>query len=204
MFMDVCDELPEEKKDEHFLIDIAIPLGRESPPKSVTRPDTPSPRPSFISSMYRRFTQRRPRNVSRNTSTSIPHVTKEEYRHWYFKQALERINKDSAYLPYIHKSVLVDKQFARLTVDKKFDITDGTNKLKFNKPLTYKQINAIKDDILELYADDIAEVKVFVHNYLAIRLKDIKSLHAATSRNLVSRKTRSNYAHTKNIMQYLG
>ena len=49
--MDVCDEIPKEDKNEHFLIDIAIPLHKTFPnARSIARS---TPRPSFMTSTNR-------------------------------------------------------------------------------------------------------------------------------------------------------
>lgn len=178
MFMDVCDQLPNKDKNERVLEVMAIPLHR-SP--------TPTPRPSFMRSMYRRLTQRR---SSRSTRTE-PTVTKEAYRKWYMKAACEFFKRELYFIGSIDKSVLIDKEFAKMAVDEKLDIIN-------NEPLnmdvdhlrTLTEINKYRADVLRMYRYDTDEIKVFIDHYLTIRLKDKVKLLIASSVDPIERKTK--------------
>ena len=80
LFMDVCDKMSDEDKDEQFLIDISIPLHRPFPNASIPSPSRSTSRPSYMTSMYQRLTRRRQPNSSPNV-TSERHVTSEEYKY---------------------------------------------------------------------------------------------------------------------------
>jgi hypothetical protein len=199
IFMGVCDQLPDANKNEHVLEVMAIPLHR--PPMPTPRP---TPRPSFMRSMYRRLTHRR----SRSTRTDPPEITPEAYRKWYMKSCVLFIKGDTDFLLFIDKDVLLDKEFAKLAVDEKVDITMGNDHLKMDKYLTDKELDKIKSDIFLLYAEliqHIPQIKVFVHHYLAIRLKDRINLHTASRGGLVTRKTRfSNAISNARVISFLG
>jgi hypothetical protein len=87
LFMDVCDKMSDEDKDEQFLIDISKPLQdisillhRPFPNASIPSPSRSTSRPSYMTSMYQRLTRRRQPNSSPNV-TSERHVTSEEYKY---------------------------------------------------------------------------------------------------------------------------
>ena len=179
LFMDVCDEMPNEDKDAHFLKDISIPLHRPFTNASMPSPSRSTTRPSFMTSMYQRFTRRRPAsNASRRNASSNSSVTNEQYRNWYIKTSVDCIKREGEIdlLRFIDKSVLIDKRFAKEAFRKKIDIELTRDEIEKKDFKTYE--DAIKD---------VKEIEVFLNNYITLLLQDIKSLRIA-SRTITGRK----------------
>jgi len=181
LFMNVCDKMPDEDKDEQFLIDISIPLHRPFPNASIPSPSRSTSRPSYMTSMYQRLTRRRQPNSSPNV-TSERHVTSEEYRDWYIKTSVDCIKQQGEIdlLRFIDKSVLVDKRFAIEAFHKKMDI------LLTREEIEKKDFSSFKDAI-----KDTPAVEVFLNNYITLLTRDKRSLRIA-SKSITGRKRTNN------------
>jgi len=192
LFMDVCDEIPKRDKNKHFLKDIAIPLHKPFPNASRS-----TPRVSFMTSMYRRFTRRRP------ASNVNAGVTNEQYRNWYIKTSVDCIIADSHLLRFIDKSVLVDKDFAKEAFHKKFDVTAGDKEIRNLSLANSEMIERIHQKYEDM--NDVEEVSVFLDNYLSLMLRDKRSLRIASKKHVTGRKTKNYHKRPNMIIQsYLG